>query len=87
MSPTTQEQDQPPTQLPPGAHNIAQAPNAPARDHAAADAERAMSRTAAWKPATNRRQSWSKEDHKHALQMGHISDVRTGPGFTEEGKE
>lgn len=44
-----------------------------------------MSRTAAWTPAMNRRQSWSQEEQKHELQMGHIGEVRTGPGFTEKG--
>ncbi|KAK2070534.1 hypothetical protein P8C59_005019 [Phyllachora maydis] len=33
------------------------------------DAEKAMGHTAAWKPAYDRRQSWSKQDQKHELQM------------------
>ncbi|GKT93367.1 hypothetical protein Ct61P_11217 [Colletotrichum tofieldiae] len=27
--------------------------------------------------------SWNKEDQKRELQMSHIDDVKTGPGFTE----
>jgi hypothetical protein len=42
-----------------------------------------MSHVSSWKPAFNRRQSWSKEEHKHALQMSRIDDVKTGPGFSE----
>nr|XP_036577882.1 uncharacterized protein CTRU02_12189 [Colletotrichum truncatum]KAF6784978.1 hypothetical protein CTRU02_12189 [Colletotrichum truncatum] len=53
--------------------------------HAAADAVRAIERTNSWKPSFERRQSWNKEDQKRALQMSHIEDVKTGPGFTERG--
>ncbi|KAK1768151.1 hypothetical protein QBC33DRAFT_558316 [Phialemonium atrogriseum] len=54
--------------------------------HSAADAERAMSSTAAWKPSPNRRQSWDKEELKHDLQMSRVGNVGAGqPGFTEKG--
>lgn len=36
-----------------------------------------------WKPSVDRRQSFSKEDHKRAMQMTTIDAVKTGPGFTE----
>jgi hypothetical protein len=58
-------------------------PTSPTSPHGAADAQRAMNSTDTWKPSFNRRQSWSKEEHKHELQMGQIGDVKTGPGFTE----
>ncbi|KAI3543699.1 hypothetical protein CSPX01_06022 [Colletotrichum filicis] len=41
------------------------------------------STTSSWKPSFERRQSWNQEDQKRALQMSHIEDVKTGPGFTE----
>ncbi|KAF4778333.1 hypothetical protein HER10_EVM0003206 [Colletotrichum scovillei] len=41
------------------------------------------STTNSWKPSFERRQSWNQEDQKRALQMSHIEDVKTGPGFTE----
>ncbi|KAK1447182.1 hypothetical protein CMEL01_09021 [Colletotrichum melonis] len=41
------------------------------------------STTSSWKPYFERRQSWNQEDQKRALQMSHIEDVKTGPGFTE----
>ncbi|KXH66856.1 hypothetical protein CSAL01_01867 [Colletotrichum salicis] len=41
------------------------------------------STTNSWKPSFERRQSWSQEDQKRALQMSRIEDVKTGPGFTE----
>jgi hypothetical protein len=44
-----------------------------------------MSHVDSWKPSFDRRQSWSKEEHKHALQMSRVGDVRTGPGFSERG--
>ncbi|POR32579.1 Protein PLM2 [Tolypocladium paradoxum] len=52
--------------------------------HAEADAARAMDHTNSWTPSRDRRQSWSKEDQKHAAQMSTIDDVQTGPGFTEK---
>jgi len=55
----------------------------PTTPHSAADAQRGMSHVDAWKPQFNRRQSWSKEEHKHALQMSRVGDVKTGPGFSE----
>ncbi|KAF7549705.1 hypothetical protein G7Z17_g6204 [Cylindrodendrum hubeiense] len=51
--------------------------------HAEADAARAMRRTNSWTPVYQRRQSWNKEDQKHAMQMATIDAVKTGPGFTE----
>jgi hypothetical protein len=42
-----------------------------------------MSHVEAWKPHLDRRQSWSKEEHKHALQMSGVQDVKAGPGFSE----
>ncbi|KAH7324711.1 hypothetical protein B0I35DRAFT_475937 [Stachybotrys elegans] len=50
-----------------------------------AAASRAMNHTNSWKPSFGRRQSWNKEDQKHALQMTGIDNVKTGPGFTERG--
>lgn len=52
--------------------------------HAQADAARAMQHTSNWAPL-ERRQSWSKEDQKHALHMSAccIDSVKTGPGFSE----
>ncbi|KAL0768865.1 hypothetical protein CaCOL14_008174 [Colletotrichum acutatum] len=41
------------------------------------------STTNSWIPSFERRQSWNHEDQKHVLQMSHIDDVKTGPGFTE----
>jgi hypothetical protein len=49
----------------------------------AADAKRAMSAAAAWKPAMDRRPSWDKQDYKRAMQMTGIEDVQSGPGFSE----
>ncbi|KAK7420501.1 hypothetical protein QQX98_002699 [Neonectria punicea] len=51
--------------------------------HAEADAARAMRRTNSWTPVYERRQSFNKEDMKHALCMADIDTVKTGPGFTE----
>lgn len=42
-----------------------------------------MRSTSAWKPSLDRRQSWNKEDQKRALQMTGVSNVKTGPGFSE----
>ncbi|KAB5545910.1 hypothetical protein GE09DRAFT_222922 [Coniochaeta sp. 2T2.1] len=59
-------------------------PVSPTTPHTATDAQRGMSHVGEWKPEFNRRQSWSKEEHKHALQMGGVMrDVKTGPGFSE----
>ncbi len=58
-------------------------PVSPATPHSATDAQRGMSHVDAWQPQFNRRQSWSKEEHKHALQMRRVGDVKTGPGFSE----
>ncbi|KND92446.1 hypothetical protein TOPH_02925 [Tolypocladium ophioglossoides CBS 100239] len=52
--------------------------------HAEADAARAMDHTNSWTPSLDRRQSWSKEDQKRALQMSAMDGVKTGPGFTEK---
>ncbi|KAH8653013.1 hypothetical protein BGZ61DRAFT_374288 [Ilyonectria robusta] len=51
--------------------------------HVEAYAARAMRRTNSWTPVFERRQSWSKEDHKHVMHMAYIDGVKTGPGFTE----
>ncbi|KAH7146325.1 hypothetical protein EDB81DRAFT_794910 [Dactylonectria macrodidyma] len=53
--------------------------------HAEADAARAMRHTSSWTPMFERRQSWSKEDQKHAMHMADIDSVKTGPGFSERG--
>ncbi|UNI16849.1 hypothetical protein JDV02_003245 [Purpureocillium takamizusanense] len=58
-------------------------PAAPAA-HPDANAARAMDHTNSWKPSLDRRQSWSKEDQKHALQMSSLDGVKAGPGFTEK---
>jgi hypothetical protein len=55
----------------------------PTSPHAAADAQRAIQHTNSWQPKFNRRQSWSKEDQKRALQMSAIDGITTGPGFSE----
>ncbi|KAI2621428.1 hypothetical protein GGS26DRAFT_569199 [Hypomontagnella submonticulosa] len=47
------------------------------------DAARAMSATDSWKPTFGRRQSYHKEDQKHALQMSGVQDLKEGPGFSE----
>ncbi|KAB5577956.1 hypothetical protein GE09DRAFT_1214170 [Coniochaeta sp. 2T2.1] len=47
-------------------------PVSPTTPHTAVDAQRGMSHVGEWKPEFNRRQSWSKEEHKHALQMGGV---------------
>ena len=51
--------------------------------HTATDAKRGMSHVEEWKPSFERRQSWDKEEHKHAMQMSRVQDVKTGPGFSE----
>ena len=43
-----------------------------------------LDHTNSWKPSLDRRQSWSKEDQKHALQMSSLDGVKTGPGFSEK---
>ncbi|TDZ17259.1 hypothetical protein Cob_v009827 [Colletotrichum orbiculare MAFF 240422] len=53
--------------------------------HTSTEAARVIERTNSWKPSFERRQSWNKEDQKRELQMSHIEDVKTGPGFTERG--
>jgi len=58
-------------------------PASPTTPHSATDAQRGMSHVHSWTPQFNRRQSWSKEEHKHALQMSRVGDVKTGPGFSE----
>lgn len=52
--------------------------------HAQADAARAIHRTNSWKPAVERRQSWSMQDMKHEMHMLSITTVTPGPGFTEK---
>ncbi|KOS20467.1 hypothetical protein ESCO_005326 [Escovopsis weberi] len=53
-------------------------------DSAAARA--AIERTNSWQPSRSRRQSWSKEDQKHSLQMSGVRGIRSGhDGFTERG--
>ncbi|KPM36526.1 hypothetical protein AK830_g10054 [Neonectria ditissima] len=51
--------------------------------HDEADAARAMRRTNSWTPVYQRRQSFNKEDLKHAMCLADIDAVKTGPGFTE----
>ncbi|TKW55909.1 hypothetical protein CTA1_10962 [Colletotrichum tanaceti] len=51
--------------------------------HATAAPPQIVERTNSWKPSFERRQSWNQEDQKRELQMSHIDDVKTGPGFTE----
>ncbi|PNY23465.1 Uncharacterized protein TCAP_06590, partial [Tolypocladium capitatum] len=57
---------------------------APDKHDAEAGAAHAMDRANSWTPSLDRRQSWSKEDQKRALQMSGIGAVKTGPGFTEK---
>ncbi|KAH8899738.1 hypothetical protein GQ53DRAFT_835798 [Thozetella sp. PMI_491] len=49
-------------------------PVSPTTPHSTASAQRAMSTTEAWRPTFDRRQSWSKEEHKHQLQMSKVGD-------------
>ncbi|KAK2028014.1 hypothetical protein LX32DRAFT_640407 [Colletotrichum zoysiae] len=51
--------------------------------HATSAPPQVVERTNNWKPSFGRRQSWNQEDQKRELQMSHIDDVKTGPGFTE----
>jgi len=51
--------------------------------HATSAPPQIVERTNSWKPSFGRRQSWNPEDQKRELQMSHIDDVKTGPGFTE----
>ncbi|KYK61298.1 hypothetical protein DCS_02440 [Drechmeria coniospora] len=51
---------------------------------AKADAARAMDHTISWQPSMQRRQSWSKEDQKHQLQMSTMDTANKAPGFTEK---
>lgn len=46
-----------------------------------AAAERARASTADWRPPPyNRRQSWTMEDHKHAMHMTTVADLAPGKG-------
>ncbi|KAI0161084.1 hypothetical protein GGR52DRAFT_158686 [Hypoxylon sp. FL1284] len=47
------------------------------------EAARAMSRTDSWKPSLGRKQSYHREDQKHALQMTGVQDLKESPGFSE----
>lgn len=47
------------------------------------DSDRGMRNTSSWKPRFGRRQSWDKEEQKHALQMTGLQDVKACPGFSE----
>ncbi|GAB1319693.1 hypothetical protein MFIFM68171_09903 [Madurella fahalii] len=54
--------------------------------HAADDtAARAMSHTSEWKPALDRRQSWSAQEYKHELHRRQLQ-AEGGGGFSEAGK-
>jgi len=46
---------------------------APTSPHTSADAARAMSTTDSWKPAVDRRQSWSQQDYRHQVQMSRVT--------------
>ncbi|OLN95833.1 hypothetical protein CCHL11_02689 [Colletotrichum chlorophyti] len=63
--------------------SLATSTSAGAPSHSASEAARVIERTNSWKPSFERRQSWNKEDQKRELQMSHIDEVKTGPGFTE----
>ncbi|KAK3318723.1 hypothetical protein B0H66DRAFT_248638 [Apodospora peruviana] len=58
-------------------------PTSPSTAHSAADAQRAMDSTGAWKPRMDRRQSWSQQEYKHTLQMSKVGNDQPGSGFTE----
>lgn len=91
MASSTQKQQQPHLDTSSSAATAAAAsltaeltsPVSPETPHSATDAQRGMSHVDSWQPQFNRRQSWSKEEHKHAMQMGDMRDVATGPGFSE----
>ena len=94
MASSTQKQQQPhldtssSSTAPPAAPSASlteelTSPVSPETPHSATDAQRGMSHVGSWQPQFNRRQSWSKEEHKHAMQMGDMRDVGTGPGFSE----
>lgn len=51
----------------------------------AADDTRAMSHTKEWKPALDRRQSWSAQEYKHELLRKQLQ-ADEGGGFSETGK-
>lgn len=59
--------------------------------HAAAEdaARHAMSHTSGWKPALDRRQSWSAQEYKHELLRRQLSQQHgdsSSSGFTEAGR-
>ncbi|KAJ6444997.1 MFS multidrug transporter [Purpureocillium lavendulum] len=67
------------------ADNDSKAPSSSPPSHSdAAAAARAMDHTNAWQPSLDRRQSWSKEDQKHVLQMSSLDGAKTAPGFSEK---
>lgn len=83
MSPNKKEQ---PTITSPSTASLTRqltSPVSPTTPHTATDAQRGMSHVGAWQPRLDRRQSWDKEEHKHAMQMSGVRDVKTGPGFSE----
>lgn len=53
--------------------------------NANANAARSMQNTSDWKPTFDRRPSWSKEEHKHKLQMSAMDGSKQGQGFTQQG--
>jgi hypothetical protein len=86
MASTTQQQPTLNTTSSSGQTSLTQdltSPVSPTTPHSEEDARRGMSHVESWIPQFNRRQSWSKEEHKHALQMSRVQDVKTGPGFSE----
>lgn len=56
---------------------------APAEQSTAEAVSRVLQDTDSWRPSTDRRQSWSREEQKHHMHVGSIGDVNTGPGFSE----
>ncbi|KAI1386607.1 uncharacterized protein F4822DRAFT_321607 [Hypoxylon trugodes] len=63
----------------------ASTPQGPTSPQHEKEAARAISRTDSWKPSIGRKQSYHREDRKHALQMqmSGVQDIQEGPGFTE----
>jgi hypothetical protein len=49
-----------------------------------AEKERRLSKTAAWKPALDRRTSYDKQDFKREMQMTGLDTEKKGAGFTEK---
>ena len=45
--------------------------------------ERGLAAPSAWQPTLDRRQSWNKQDQKHALQIRELQG-KTAQGFTEK---